>query len=1800
MIKNQNFNSTKQKCARFIPRILTLFLILSIFVLVGMFSPTKAEAATTSVDTFAELNSACQKSGTVQITSKIAVTDTITIPKDVTVYLTCSHDADSTTTDIYRAQGFHGHLFKVNDGGTLYVRCAIDGNNKDGSGNLRGTGANGTESSGYYGQAMILNYGHVIMDNGKSVLKNNYNAYNNDYKSGVLWTYNGTKYYGLSSGGEGETDLSGSAVLCVNGKFTMSNGQIYGCYADNGPAIYVCNGYAGDVIKISGGKIHDNIARRYGGAIFAASRKPYSAYDNSSSFVGSRTLNSSGSNALVTVSGGSIYKNLSRLNSGAIWVGFGGTFYMSGGSIYSNVAVEEGGGAMRLNAGGSGTTGGWMCFANPGGQAWIAGGSIYSNTCATNGGAITVPDNADSNNLLKITGGSIYSNTAGGNGGGVYIGSKLTMSGGSIYKNKVNGDASKGGGIYLTGTATGTISNGYVYSNTAVSNGGGVSAYGDLKVSGGYFYGNSPFGISFLKTGTVSGGRFGFSAYSSYSSYTVSRNETGQIHTGADATVKITGGTSRMASALKSDEGIAANVGIRNNGTLTVDSSCNADNGYLDIYGTGTSIYNTGTLNINGKMNIMTSSQDGLGVQNRRGIYNSGTVTVSGDLSIRYCGARAVYNAGTFDLNAGNFYGNAFTGNGGAVYNTGVFRMAGGAMYSNSATEAGGAVCNGGDGSRFNMSGGSLYDNSSGAMGGAVYYSSAGLTSRISGGNIYNNTAGTYGGAIASYRTNTFYISGGKIYSNTATSGGGAVYNGGTLSLESNADINKNNAGTHGGGIYNSGTAAVVTMSGGKIYSNSATSNGGGIYNTSSEATGGKLTMTGGSIYSNTAGSHGAGVYFTTAGEASAISGGSIYSNTATKYGGGICSYRESGLTLSGSSNIYSNSGTHGGGVFSSTGPLKFSSTIKTNSASYGGGIYTGSSITISSGTIDGNTASQKGGGIYSAASTTVTMTAGTISNNTAKYYGGGLLSSGVFTMSNTAKVDGNKTEQYGGGIHNAGGTLNLNGGSIINNTSNSVGGGVCNYGTAKLAGVSIKNNSAVSGAGLFMDEEGTTTMSAGAISNNVAQNYGGGVCVDTGTFTLSGGEISYNSTVTFLSNGGGIHNNGNVVMTGGSIHHNTLPLNADLTDGNTSETEGGGISSGADASVKISGGSIYNNVASSGGGVFAFGGTFDMSGGSIYSNTSEYNGGGLSSNIATLSLTGGSIYSNTSPKGSGIYNSSLSTINMSGSFIVKGGNDTYLGGKTYISVPSAFSYSGLVSPINCDNKNAGRIVAKSGYGNKVGSELLYYQDLNQRFTLTFDKTASGDTAYLRAGDQGAASNSGSGISTADVFISVKYNISFKGNLEGITVTVPNSIYKYWYETQNNVTFADAKAAVTYYDFVGWNTSASGSGATYTSPYTYSANSNIVLYAQWNELTYTVVFQPGDVAATGTMADQVIRHDVSTPLNPNKYEKPGYKFDHWKDENGNTYKDKEYVKNLSNEDGGVVELIAVWAPIQYTVRFNANGGIGTMADQILTYDLEQKLNPNTYLLTDYMFVGWATVADGSVTYSDQQSVKNLASTNGQVVTLYAVWRPANDEGPTIQAVDRWFRLEEAKAGAITYTELMTTAIVEDSPIGDYTDFAYGEGVFTLIDFSPEDFTALNGAGSVSVTYYARDNGGNEAFETIMVYVVDDTGPVIPDAIVPVGKVEVRFISYEFYLNDDDDFVGAETGGLSSNSRWVLDHTYVSVLTNVLQNNNSSGSWSKEPVFSFTLDRNNIDSMKGFVETHGVGSSLSMFFDTFLK
>lgn len=79
---------------------------------------------------------------------------------------------------------------------------------------------------------------------------------------------------------------------------------------------------------------------------------------------------------------------------------------------------------------------------------------------------------------------------------------------------------------------------------------------------------------------------------------------------------------------------------------------------------------------------------------------------------------------------------------------------------------------------------------------------------------------------------------------------------------------------------------------------------------------------------------------------------------------------------------------------------------------------------------------------------------------------------------------------------------------------------------------------------------------------------------------------------------------------------------------------------------------------------------------------------------------------------------------------------------------------------------------------------------------------------------------------------------------------------------------------------------------------------------------------------------------------------------------------------------------------KYKVKFNSNGGTGTMSDMNFVYGTAQSLTNNTFTRTNFVFDSWNTEPDGSgTTYTDGQQVNNLTTIDGDEITLYAQWTP---------------------------------------------------------------------------------------------------------------------------------------------------------------------------------------------------------------
>ena len=247
-----------------------------------------------------------------------------------------------------------------------------------------------------------------------------------------------------------------------------------------------------------------------------------------------------------------------------------------------------------------------------------------------------------------------------------------------------------------------------------------------------------------------------------------------------------------------------------------------------------------------------------------------------------------------------------------------------------------------------------------------------------------------------------------------------------------------------------------------------------------------------------------------------------------------------------------------------------------------------------------------------------------------------------------------------------------------------------------------------------------------------------------------------------------------------------------------------------------------------------------------------------------------------------------------------------------------------------------------------------------------------------------------------------------------------------------------ASAAPTGYAFKEW-TGAAADVALVTSKTSASTKFKmpgraVTLTATYQPNAYTVKFKANK--GTGTMANESFTYGVAKELTANAFARTGYAFLGWGGSPSSataSYSNQQVVSNLTATANGTVNLYAVWKANTYSVKFNANGGTGTMANESFTYDVAKALTANAFSRTGYTYQGWATAAAGSKVYSNGQTVSNLTATANGTVNLYAVWT-ANPFTVTFNA--------NGGTGAAMPSQGFTYGTAQNLSNGSYTRTGY--------------------------------------------------------------------------------------------------------------------------------------------------------------
>jgi uncharacterized repeat protein (TIGR02543 family) len=168
----------------------------------------------------------------------------------------------------------------------------------------------------------------------------------------------------------------------------------------------------------------------------------------------------------------------------------------------------------------------------------------------------------------------------------------------------------------------------------------------------------------------------------------------------------------------------------------------------------------------------------------------------------------------------------------------------------------------------------------------------------------------------------------------------------------------------------------------------------------------------------------------------------------------------------------------------------------------------------------------------------------------------------------------------------------------------------------------------------------------------------------------------------------------------------------------------------------------------------------------------------------------------------------------------------------------------------------------------------------------------------------------------------------------------------------------------TGYTFGGWNTSAAGTGTNRLAGVTFTTVSDVIFYAKWNPITYTITYDANTGTGTAPTAGGYTTGQASPyVVLTNTFTKTSNVFGGWNtaaNGTGISYSPGASITTLEN-----IVLYALWIP-QFTLHYAINGGTVNVGS---TRPADALLNVNTTVSvfnalsrTGYTFDGWTNGA----------------------------------------------------------------------------------------------------------------------------------------------------------------------------------------------------------------------------------------------
>ncbi|MBR4504185.1 MAG: leucine-rich repeat protein [Candidatus Methanomethylophilaceae archaeon] len=300
----------------------------------------------------------------------------------------------------------------------------------------------------------------------------------------------------------------------------------------------------------------------------------------------------------------------------------------------------------------------------------------------------------------------------------------------------------------------------------------------------------------------------------------------------------------------------------------------------------------------------------------------------------------------------------------------------------------------------------------------------------------------------------------------------------------------------------------------------------------------------------------------------------------------------------------------------------------------------------------------------------------------------------------------------------------------------------------------------------------------------------------------------------------------------------------------------------------------------------------------------------------------------------------------------------------------------------------------------------------------------------------------------------------------------------------------------TGYRFASWNTAKDGSGTSYQDKESVYNLDDVILYAQWAPITYTVKFHDNTGNTPESTATQSMTYGKSATLKANTFTNAPYKFLSWNtkaDGTGTSYADKAAVKNLTKTDRDTVDLYAQWdSPTTSIIMDKGDGDssgaaaakYGAKAASITKPAASDYLRLVGYYSGDILVINpdgsFPTSAIGFVT----DGVWRYAE---ETLTLTAKWKAPYEVGETFVYENITYiitSINPNKAAAVNVDK--PAAVIEIASEADHMN-----GRFSITSLAKNSFSGCASAEEVTIPSSIASIGSG-SFSGITFYDIDGT------------------------------------------------------------------------------------------------------------